>query len=82
MNDTIKNRTSIVFHQIGVSSQQVAEQDFAINKKGVAIQCSIHNTLANIPILSVLIVIISILRFINYRKCKYYISKCNHVAFK
>ena len=39
MNDTIKNRTSIVFHQIGVSSQQVAEQDFAINKKGVAMQC-------------------------------------------
>lgn len=40
-------------HQTGLDSQHpVVEQLWAINKKGVAIQCSAHSPLAIIPILS------------------------------
>lgn len=59
-NDTKRNRKSNELHQFGEDSQQEAEQDFAINKKGVAMQCIIHNVLAIIPILSVL----NVVRFI------------------
>ena len=55
MNDTIKNRTSIVFHQIGVSAQQISEHDFARNKNGVATQWIKQSKLAEAPMKSVLI---------------------------
>tara|TARA_B100000767_G_C19659721_1_gene490433 strand:+ start:527 stop:823 length:297 start_codon:yes stop_codon:yes gene_type:complete len=44
-----KKRISIVFHQIGVSAQQVDEHVLAMNKKGVAKQCTKHNPLTIIP---------------------------------
>lgn len=37
-NEIPKKRTSIVFHQIGVSAQQVEEHVFAIKRKGVTKQ--------------------------------------------
>ena len=47
--EMVKKRTSIIFHQTGVSSQHVVEQVFAMNKKGVAKQCNKHKLLASIP---------------------------------
>jgi hypothetical protein len=37
-NDIPRNKKSIVFHQTGVSLQQVVEHVFAIKRKGVAKQ--------------------------------------------
>ena len=44
-----KKKTSIVFHQVGDSAQQVDEQVLAMNKNGVAKQWIKHNPLIIIP---------------------------------
>lgn len=53
-NETTRKTKSNELHQFGEASQHASEQDLAINRKGVAMQCIIHNVLAAIPSLSVL----------------------------
>ncbi len=69
-NDTKRNRKSNELHQLGEDSQQAEEQDLAKNKKGVAMQCIMHNVLAIIPILSVVNVVVVIIE----------VHLCNNVA--
>lgn len=52
MNEIIKKKTSIIFHQEGVPEQHVALQLLAMNKKGVAAQWIKHNPLDTTPIKS------------------------------
>ncbi|MDG1902158.1 MAG: hypothetical protein P8I80_07990 [Bacteroidales bacterium] len=52
-NETIRKMKSNALHHPGDASQQVVEQDLAININGVAMQCIIHNVPAIIPTLSV-----------------------------
>jgi len=52
INEIVKNIKSISFHHMGVASQQDTEPAWAINRNGVAKQCTIHNELAITPRLS------------------------------
>lgn len=47
--EIIRNTTSINCHHIGVSEQQLTEQDFIIKINGVAKQCIKHKTPATAP---------------------------------
>ena len=49
IKETIINKKSIVFHHVGLSEQQAAEQLLTIKINGVAKQCNKHNPLARIP---------------------------------
>ena len=57
--DILINKRSIHFHQKGNTSLCFIESFCTIKKNGVAKQCIIHNVLANAPILSDLLYIVS-----------------------